>query len=68
MQTKMIKILQASVETYLEPCKTCTMECFAKMANGLKAVISKRSIVDVWQNFKCAFDPLFYPEISNCFC
>ena len=30
--------MQASVETYLEPSKTSTIECFAKKANRLKAV------------------------------
>ena len=49
-------ILDLTTVAYSEPCQTSKMECFAKMMEFLR----KRSILDVWQGPKYAFEPYFH--------
>ena len=57
------KISENFREAYSEPCKTCKMECFAKIVNGFQSLIifAKCSNLDVWQGSEYASE-VFYPS------
>ena len=42
-------------EAYSEPCQTCNMEHFAKLANSFYSIFAKRSTLDAWQSPEYAF-------------